>query len=41
MFESSDPDPSAVDDGRILGIRIEAFSQRLYPLCYTDLSRDD
>ena len=31
MFESSDSDPSAVDHGRILGIRIEAFSQRLYP----------
>ena len=37
MFESSDPGPFAVDDGRILGIRIEVFSQSLYPLCCTNL----
>ena len=35
MFESSDPNSSAVDDGRIVGVRIEAFSQRLYSLCCT------
>ncbi|MCJ1302595.1 hypothetical protein MMC08_005399 [Hypocenomyce scalaris] len=27
MFEARDPDPHAVDNGRILGIRIEAFSR--------------
>ncbi|MCJ1473489.1 hypothetical protein MMC13_002140 [Lambiella insularis] len=28
MFEARDPDPTAVDEGRISGIRIEVFDQR-------------
>ncbi|MCJ1420765.1 hypothetical protein MMC32_007124 [Xylographa parallela] len=28
MFESHDPDPNAVDEGRIVGVRIEVFNRR-------------
>ena len=28
LFESRDPDPNAVDNGRIIGVRIEAFDRR-------------
>ncbi|MCJ1396249.1 hypothetical protein MMC18_009138 [Xylographa bjoerkii] len=32
MFEGRDPDPNAVDDGRIVGVRIEIFNRRLADL---------
>ena len=35
LFEAQDPDPNAVDEARIIGVRIEVFDQRKHP-CYTE-----
>ena len=30
MFIGRDPDPNAVDEGRIIGVRIEVFNRRTF-----------